>query len=246
MREPSIKVDLAGGAFAAAAVALGLTASTGASSSSAVFEPLGATLVAYAVFATLLARRLARKRSTGWANRITLIRAVITCALAGALLRPELYIDQAAPIVVLVVLALALDGVDGWLARRLGECGEFGARFDMETDASLILVLCAGLWLSNLAPIWVLAIGLMRPAFLVASRFLPWLDRPLPESLRRKLICVLQVGALPIALLPFVPETPRLLLLAASLTALLVSFAVDTVWLFHHRNRSNHPEWRTP
>ena len=41
----------------------------------------------------------------------------------------------------LSAVALALDGVDGWWARRTGTCSAFGARFDMEVDAFLILVL---------------------------------------------------------------------------------------------------------
>jgi phosphatidylglycerophosphate synthase len=36
---------------------------------------------------------------------------------------------------------LALDGLDGWLARRFGLASAYGARFDMEVDGFLILVL---------------------------------------------------------------------------------------------------------
>ena len=35
---------------------------------------------------------------------------------------------------------VALDGVDGWIARRIGRTTVFGARFDMEVDAALMLV----------------------------------------------------------------------------------------------------------
>ena len=42
----------------------------------------------------------------------------------------------------------ALDGVDGWLARRSGIASAFGARFDMEIDALLILVLAVLAWRS--------------------------------------------------------------------------------------------------
>ena len=37
--------------------------------------------------------------------------------------------------------ALAADGIDGWLARQTGAGSNFGARFDMETDALLVLAL---------------------------------------------------------------------------------------------------------
>ena len=40
----------------------------------------------------------------------------------------------------------ALDGVDGWLARRRGMSSAFGARFDMEIDALLVQVLAILVW----------------------------------------------------------------------------------------------------
>ena len=52
-------------------------------------------------------------------------------------------IGPTGPGLALVVVALALDWVDGQVARRTGTCSAFGARFDMETDAFLILVLSA-------------------------------------------------------------------------------------------------------
>ncbi|GAA4940924.1 hypothetical protein GCM10023238_03240 [Streptomyces heliomycini] len=41
----------------------------------------------------------------------------------------------------LTAVALILDGVDGKVARRTGTSTPLGARFDMEVDAFLILVL---------------------------------------------------------------------------------------------------------
>ena len=67
------------------------------------------------------------------------------------------------------VIALALDGLDGWLARRLKRETPFGARFDMETDAFLMLVLSLLVWLMGKAGPWVLAIGLMRYVFVGAE-----------------------------------------------------------------------------
>ncbi len=58
------------------------------------------------------------------------------------------------------VVAVALDGVDGVLARSRNEASAFGARFDMETDALLILVLAALVWQHGKAGAWILAAGL--------------------------------------------------------------------------------------
>ncbi len=239
MRKSAIPTDLAIGALLSAALAL-LLATPGS------VAPLLAALGAYLAGSVVLIIALSGQATLGWANRITLLRGAIVCVLAGALVEPMLYVERSGMIIALSLLVLALDGVDGWLARRLDEASAFGARFDMETDAALILVLCAGLWLSGLAPVWVLAIGLMRPAFLAAGLVVPSLAKPLPESFRRKLVCVVQVGALPFALLPGLPEPLRLTVLAGALLALIGSFTIDTAWLLRRHRLSNNPQWRTP
>ncbi|WP_376696812.1 CDP-alcohol phosphatidyltransferase family protein [Wenzhouxiangella sp. EGI_FJ10305] len=234
-----IKAELAAGALAAGGLAWLLAASSDAS-----WLPPTVAVSVYGAIAWILIQALSGCSRFGWANRVTLLRAAITCALAGALVDPSIFIEQAAMVLGLALTALALDGVDGWLARRAGESSAFGARFDMETDAMLILVLCAGLWLSGLAPAWVLAIGLMRPAFLAGSLTWPWLSKPLPDSYRRKLVCVVQVSVLPIALLPILTDPLRLTLLAVALLALGASFAIDIAWLFRNRRAREHSEWR--
>jgi hypothetical protein len=69
---------------------------------------------------------------------VTLARLVIVGALAASLFAGG---TEAWPVVALAPIALALDGVDGWLARRGGLVSAFGARFDMETDSAFALVL---------------------------------------------------------------------------------------------------------
>lgn len=241
MSHTGIKLDLALGALAVGALSLLL-----ASGAPLPWLATGVALAAFAIVAGLVRSGLPARRPLGWANRLTLVRAVVCCVLAGALVHPDLFIERAGFVIALALAALALDGLDGWLARRLGESSAFGARFDMETDAALILLLCAGLWRSGLAPAWVLAIGLMRPAFVIAGLALPWLSRPLPESWRRKFVCTIQVAALPAALLPALAEAPRLTLLAAALVALIISFAIDIVWLFRHRQTTPRSLRRTP
>jgi phosphatidylglycerophosphate synthase len=171
----------------------------------------------------------------GRANRVTLLRGFIVALLAGFLLVPSVYLDHGLWLAGLIILALGLDGVDGWLARRHGEVSSFGARFDMEVDAALMLVVSAALVLGEQFGPWVLAIGLMRYLFVAAGRILPWIDRPLPDRLRRKLVCVVQVVALIAALLPMLPASLRTAGLALALLALLASFAADLRWLYHQR-----------
>src|SRR4051812_27656235 len=76
----------------------------------------------------------------GAANYVTTLRAVLTLLLAAAaFLDPSARLGWVAGWTAGIVAAL--DGVDGWLARRTGMPSAFGARFDMETDAALLLVL---------------------------------------------------------------------------------------------------------
>ena len=63
-------------------------------------------------------------------------------------------------LVSLATVALVLDAVDGWVARRTRTTGMFGARFDAEVDAFLILVL--SVYVARSVGAWVLAIGVAR------------------------------------------------------------------------------------
>jgi hypothetical protein len=75
------------------------------------------------------------------ADRVTLARAMLVAAVT-ALVVDGLFVPVPVGVLVpLTCLALVLDFVDGRVARRAGQVTARGARFDMETDAFLILVL---------------------------------------------------------------------------------------------------------
>jgi phosphatidylglycerophosphate synthase len=197
-----------------------------------VFAAAGLTALLFLV----VYRQAARSGALlGWPNRVTLSRAGLVSILAAALIEPSLYRDQGWAVAGFALLVLALDGLDGWLARRLDECSDFGARFDMEVDAALIMVLCLGTMAADLAGPWVLLIGLMRYAFVLAGVSLHWLDKPLPPSFRRKLVCVWQVSSLVLVLTPIVSQAIATVVLMSALVALAWSFAVDVAWLRRHR-----------
>jgi len=121
--------------------------------------------------------------------------------------------------------------VDGWLARRSGEISAFGARFDMEVDAALILILSILVWLHGKAGMWVMACGLMRYGFVAAGWVLPWMAGPLRSTMRGKSVAVAQFTGLGAALLPVVPVPFCTLIAAGTLATLVWSFAVDIAWL---------------
>jgi len=165
------------------------------------------------------------------ANLVTSLRALLVAVVAAFALRPTS--TRAIEIAIVVAaIATALDGVDGWVARRTGTATAFGARFDMEVDALLILILSILVWRYGKAGAWVTLSGLLRYLFIAAGWILPWMRAPLRSTLRGKAICVIQIGGLLVALLPAVPPPVSSAIAAVSLVTLCFSFVVDTLWLY--------------
>jgi phosphatidylglycerophosphate synthase len=171
----------------------------------------------------------------GAANTITLLRAGIVALLAGLLGLTTPTPDLAWPMAALAMVALMLDGVDGWLARRNGMQSPFGARFDMEVDAFFILILAALIWQSGKAGAWVILSGAMRYGFVALGWRLSWLKRPLPPRCRRQTVCVIQTAVLALCLTPPLIPPVSTFLAAGALGLLALSFAVDIAWLWRQR-----------
>jgi phosphatidylglycerophosphate synthase len=178
----------------------------------------------------MMASHHLRARSFGAANGVTLVRGALTVLLA-ALIGARNGEALGWTVVAVAVIAVALDGVDGALARSRNEATAFGARFDMETDALLILVLAALVWYLDKAGVWIIAAGLLRYAFVLASYAWPWMDRALPPSRRRQAVCVLQIVSLIGALVPGVLPPWSSAVALVGLALLVGSFAIDVVWL---------------
>ncbi|MYX97861.1 CDP-alcohol phosphatidyltransferase family protein [Streptomyces sp. SID486] len=190
---------------------------------------------AFATWAVLSrAVHRSRLRSFGPANRVTLGRATLVGGVT-ALVADSF--ESAPPVTLLVALtavALLLDGVDGKVARRTGTSTALGARFDMEVDAFLILVLSVYVSM-DLGP-WVLLIGGMRYAFVAAARVAPWLTAPLPPSFARKTVAAVQGVCLLLAGSELLPQPVNLAIALSALAALVWSFGRDVRWLWRtHR-----------
>lgn len=170
----------------------------------------------------------------GWANRVTLARGVLVIALVS--LAPFLGSlpdgNSLWVFVSLCLIALILDGVDGKVARATHTQTGFGARFDMELDALFILGLCFAVFALERAGIWVLALGLMRYGFVAAGMIWPFINAALPDSFRRKTVCVWQLVTLMVALLPITPDALALWSLVLALALLCYSFGADIRWLY--------------
>ncbi len=168
----------------------------------------------------------------GWCNVVTLARL----AMVAALIVPVA--AGAAPswaVFGLALVALSLDGIDGWLARRQGAVSRFGARFDMEVDSLLALTLALMAAVAAGLGAWVILLGLPRYAFAVAAWALPWMRRDLPERFSRKAVCVIQIAVLIALQVPVMPMSLAVGLAGFAALALGWSFAVDLMWLWRRR-----------
>lgn len=195
----------------------------------------------YAVLAVTVLLTLPARASgpgIGPANRVTLGRVLLMLPIVGLALDPA-PIGTAARwwIVGFGTAALLLDGLDGYVARRTGTSSGFGARFDMESDAAFMMVLCILVWRTDQVGAWVLLIGALRYLFVGAGVVWPRLRGDLPPSIRRKVICVVQGIALLVALGPIISAAWATLSSAAALALLTWSFASDTRWLMQNGAR---------
>ncbi len=193
--------------------------------------------LAYVVLGAVVAHAAGARlgpRPFGLPNQVTLLRAGLVCLVGGALLASGQAPAMSWSLAGLIAVALSLDALDGWLARRLRLASAFGARFDMEIDALLLMILALLVWQAGQVGAWVLAIGLIRYAFVLAGLLLPWLRAPLPPSRRRKVVCAQQGVTLLVCLLP--PVAPWLAgaVAASALICLVLSFVVDIRCLARH------------
>jgi phosphatidylglycerophosphate synthase len=176
----------------------------------------------------LLARSLARRPGCllGPADRITLGRAVLVCGVAALVADSFARPAAVATLVTLAAIALVLDGVDGWVARRTATVSPLGARFDMEVDAFLILVLSG----YAVQPIgwWVLLIGLARYGFVIAGWVMPWLRGSVPPRAWCKVVAVIQGVVLAVAAADVLPVAVSRLVLGVALALLAESFGRET------------------
>ena len=122
----------------------------------------------------------ARPGRLGPASWVTLARATLAVGVAALAADSFTRDTPVALLVTLAAVALALDAVDGWVARRTGTASALGARFDGEVDAFLILAL--SVYVAPAYGAWVLAIGAARYLFLAGEWLLPWMRAPLPRA----------------------------------------------------------------
>jgi phosphatidylglycerophosphate synthase len=166
------------------------------------------------------------------ADWVTLARALLVAGVAGLVADSFVRSVSVTALLTLSAVALALDAVDGQVARRTGTATPLGARFDGEVDAFLILLL--SIFVSQDYGGWVLAIGAARYVFLIAGWLLPWLAAPLPPRFWGKVVAAATGIVLVVAASGEVDRITGMIAVAAVLLLLAESFGRNVLWLYRN------------
>jgi phosphatidylglycerophosphate synthase len=188
-----------------------------------------------------------RVAALGPADLVTVARATLACGIAA--LVADAFVPGTAvgpssgTVAGLAAVALALDWVDGRVARSTGTASAYGARLDGEADAFLILVL--SMYVARSAGAWVVAMGAVRYVFAVAGWLLPWMRAQLPPRYWRKVVAAVAGTALTLAAADVVPGTASTSALVVGALLLAESFGRDVWWLWIHRGTGVRATTRT-
>jgi phosphatidylglycerophosphate synthase len=149
----------------------------------------------------------------GGANALTVARVALVVVLSA--------LGDVGPLAsALVVAFLLLDGLDGWVARLPpSTASEFGARFDMETDA--LLVLAFGVKLAEVGRLgpWIIIPGLLRYAYAAGICLAPRLAEA-PRSRFARTIAGLLTASLAVSAWPVEPVFVPFAAMAVALVTL--------------------------
>lgn len=167
----------------------------------------------------------------GLANAVTLARGGLYAVVAGSV------VVAPAPALVWVPavcygLGAFLDGLDGTLARTVGEETELGARLDLafDTFGFVAAPLAAVLW--GQLPVWYLSLSAARYVFVGGLRWRRFRGRQvfaLPDSDAGRYLAGVQMAFLTAALVPVLPVRPLApFVLAPSLAVFARDFLVAT------------------
>jgi len=188
--------------------------------------PVGVTaLVSFAIL-------LARSRAEWAVERRTIVPNLVTALRLLVIVTASIFVSGKPGVLwaALVIGVFALDFLDGWLARRANGVTAFGARFDMETDALVVLVVDVELWMRGQFGVWILTSGLLRYVYVLSVALLPARGGEVPRSsLGRNAFGTLVLG-LCVALVS--PTTVGTIAAAIGSAAVTLSFVRSFYWSY--------------
>lgn len=131
----------------------------------------------------------------GLPNSITTVRLLMTLVLLLAYGRAPGW-----QLAALASAVLLLDVADGWVARRTGQSSAFGANYDVEADALLVMSICLLLYTRGVTGLWVLLAGLLRYLYVLAPALVPTPVAPAQRSRFGRIVYVTMLTSFMLAL----------------------------------------------
>jgi phosphatidylglycerophosphate synthase len=166
----------------------------------------------------------------GPADLVTSARSVLVGGVAALVVHSFVGPVPVGALTALAVVALVLDAVDGRVARYTRTVSAVGARFDMEVDSVLVLLL--SVYVARSLGVWVLAIGSVRYLHWIACRALPWLRGPVPPRYWCKVVAAVQGVVLTAVAAGVLPGVVAVLALVVVAALLAESFGREAWWLW--------------
>ena len=113
-----------------------------------------------------------KKPATSWsiANTITLLRILTTPVILWLLFSGQILLGS-----VIFTLSILSDFMDGWLARRMNQQSELGARLDAGADKLLLVTVYIFLSLYDYIDSWLMLVVVGRDVFLLLCYSAIWL-----------------------------------------------------------------------
>ena len=181
------------------------------------------------------------EKQFSYASLITYARCIINILIFSIIINSEIYTsliinnNEKNLLLFLLIISVGLDGLDGYIARYFKESSLFGYKFDLETDTLLILILSISVYLNIHGNLIVLLIPFYRYVFFALQFKYQWLKNNLPESYRRKLICLLVISILIICHIPKIPIYMIMPFIYLSIFLITFSFLKDIIWLYKNK-----------
>ncbi len=166
-------------------------------------------------------------------NMVTNYRLIINCFILILVMNINYYSHYL--LLILSVISLFLDGVDGYLSRFLKQDTDFGETFDQEVDNFLIFVLSFSLVYNYAFCFLILCVPIYRYIFLSLVKYEYIGNCNLPSSNFRKVLCVSMIIVLILSNYLYTINA-IIYLLYVIIILLTYSFVKDTMWLYRRKN----------
>ncbi len=166
----------------------------------------------------------------GYPNLITAVRLIFMMLLA-------FYFKDLSNITLFVIFnfVILLDGLDGFIARKLNQCSEYGERFDSEADAQLVYLLSWIHFANGTVDWWILIPGMMRYLYQLFFFWVPSNSKFPPKKFRAT-VAVIFFFSLSFAFILNSIITSYLLIVSSSLISL--SFSLSLISGFKQYSQS--------